>query len=65
MKELIAERGKAMVIQAVSTLPDEDDSADPSSDAGNQFLRDDRLRVADWPEGKDWERSSLMVFNHS
>ena len=35
INELIAERGKAMVIEAVSTLSNQDDSGDSDADAGN------------------------------
>jgi hypothetical protein len=55
INELIAERGKAMVMEAVASLPDDDDSDDPDSDAGNQLSLDDHLvKPADWPEGKNW-----------
>ncbi len=36
INELIAERGKAMVMEAVASLPDDDDSDDPDADAGNR-----------------------------
>jgi hypothetical protein len=52
--ELIAERGKAMVIEAVSSLPDDDDSDAPGADAGTQLSLDDFVKPADWPEGKNW-----------
>jgi transposase, IS5 family len=52
--ELIAERGKAMLIEAVSSLPDDDDSDAPGADAGSQLSLDDFVRPADWPEGKNW-----------
>jgi transposase, IS5 family len=54
INELIAERGKAMVIEAMSSLPDDDDSDDPGADAGNQTSLDDFLKPADWPEDKNW-----------
>jgi hypothetical protein len=54
INELIAERGKAMVMEAVGSLPDDDDSDDPDSDAGNQLSLDDLVKPADWPEGKNW-----------
>jgi hypothetical protein len=53
INELIAERGKAMV-EAVGSLPDDDDSDDPDSDAGNQLSLDDLVKPADWPEGRNW-----------
>ena len=42
-----------MMIEAVTTLSDEDDSGDPGADAGNQLSIDDLLKSADWPEGKN------------
>ena len=43
-----------MVIEAVSTLSNQDDSGDPDTDAGNQRSLDDLVKPADWPEGKNW-----------
>jgi IS5 family transposase len=54
INELIAERGKAMVIDAVSSLPDDDNSGDPGANAGNQLSLDDLVKPAEWPEGKNW-----------
>jgi hypothetical protein len=54
INELIAERGKAMVIEAMSSLPDDDDSDAPGADAGTQISLDDFVKPADWPEGKNW-----------
>ncbi len=54
INELIAEQGKAMVMEAVASLPDDDDSDDPDSDAGNQLSLDDLMKPADWPEDKNW-----------
>ena len=54
INELIAERGKAMVIEAVSSLQDDDSSDDPGADAGTQISIDDFVKPADWPEGKNW-----------
>jgi len=53
INELIAERGKAMVIEAMSSLPDDDDSDDPGADAVNQTTLDDFVKPADWPEDKN------------
>jgi hypothetical protein len=44
-----------MVIEAMSSLPDDDDSGDPGADAVNQISLDDFLKPADWPEDKNWE----------
>ncbi len=54
INELIAERGKAMVIEAMSSLQDDDDSDDPGAHAGTQISLDDLVKPADWPEGKNW-----------
>jgi hypothetical protein len=54
INELIAERGKAMVIEAMSSLQDDDDSDDPIAHAGTQISLDDLVKPADWPEGKNW-----------
>ncbi|CAK6697937.1 hypothetical protein IFHNHDMJ_02330 [Synechococcus sp. CBW1107] len=54
INELIAERGKAMVIEAVSSLPDDDDSGAPGADAATQISLDDLVKPADWPQGKNW-----------
>jgi len=54
INELIAERGKAMVIEAMSSLKDDDDSDDPGADAGTQISIDDFVKPPDWPEGKNW-----------
>ena len=54
INELIAERGKAMVIEAVSSLSDDDDSGAPGADAATQISLDDFVKPADWPEGKNW-----------
>ena len=51
---LVAEQGKAMLIAAVSSLPDDADSDDPGAEAGNQLSTDDFVKPADWPEGKNW-----------
>jgi len=57
INELIAERGKAMVIETMSSMQDDDNSNDPDdpgSDAGIQISIDDFVKPADWPEGKNW-----------
>jgi IS5 family transposase len=54
INELIAERGKAMLIDAVTSVPDDDDFDDPDDDAGNQLSLDDFVKPADWPEDKNW-----------
>ena len=53
INELIAERGKALVLEAVASLPD-DDSDDPDGGSGEQISLDDFMKPADWPEDKNW-----------
>lgn len=59
INELIAERGKAIVIEAVSTLPNDEDSDGLDADAGIQLSRADRVKPADWPEGEN--RGTLTI----
>jgi len=59
VNELIAERGKAMLIETVASLPDEDDSDDPDANAGNQLSLADFVKPADWPGGKSWGTLSI------
>jgi hypothetical protein len=54
INELIAERGKTMAMEAVASLPKDDDSDDPDADAGQQLILDELVKPADWPEGKNW-----------
>ena len=54
INELIAERGKALVMKAVASLPDDDDSDNPDADSCEQILLDDFVKPADWPEDKNW-----------
>jgi hypothetical protein len=51
---LIAERGTEMVMEAVASLPNDDDSDDPDADAGKQLSLDELVKPADWPEGNNW-----------
>jgi len=43
-----------MVIEAMSSLNDDDDSDDPGADQGTQISIDDFVTLADWREGKNW-----------
>jgi IS5 family transposase len=43
-----------MVIEAVSSLQNDDISDDPSADAGTQISIDDFMKPAYWPVGKNW-----------
>jgi hypothetical protein len=44
INELIANRGQAMVIEAVSSIPDDDDAEDSGSAAGTQISLDDLVK---------------------
>ena len=59
INEVIAERGKTMVIEAMSRLQDDVNSNDPGADAGTQISIDDFVKPADWPEGKNWGTLTL------
>ena len=54
INELIAARGKAMVMEAVASLPDNDEPDDPDAGSGKQISLDDLVKSADWPEDKNW-----------
>ena len=60
INELIAARGKAMVMEAVASLPDNDESDDPDAGSCKQISLDDLVKPADWPEDKNWEHSASM-----
>ena len=50
INEIIAEHRKVMVIEAVTTSSNEDDSGEPGADASNQLSLDDRVKPVDWQE---------------
>lgn len=56
INKLIAERGTAMLIEAVASAAaeDDDDSDEQGPNNGNQPLLDDLVKPADLPEGKNW-----------
>jgi transposase, IS5 family len=54
INELIAERGKAMVMETVASRQDDDDTDDPDAGAGSRLSLDDFVKPADWPEGMNW-----------
>ena len=54
INELIAERGKALVKEAMASVQDEDDSDDSDDDTGNQLSLDDFAKPADWAADKNW-----------
>ena len=60
INELIAERGKAMVLEAMSKFEDDDNNIDdPGADDETQISIDDFIKPADWPEGKNWGTLSI------
>ena len=59
INELIAERGKALVLEAMASVQDKDNPDDPNDDAGNQLSLDDFVKPADWPEDKNWGTLSI------
>ena len=60
INELIAERGKAMVIKAMSSLPDDDDSGDLGADAVNQISLDDFVKLQIGQRTRTGEHSPSM-----
>jgi hypothetical protein len=48
-----------MVMDALASLPNDDDSDDPDADAGKQLSLDEIVKPVDWPEGKNW--STLTI----
>ena len=54
INELIAERGKALVMEAVSKLPEDADCDDPGADARSQLSLDELVKHTDWQEDKNW-----------
>lgn len=54
INEHIAQRGKALLKEAMASVQDEDDSDEPDDDAGNQLSLDHFVKPADWPEDKNW-----------
>jgi len=43
-----------MVMDALASLPNDDDSEDPDADTGKQLSFDELVKPVDWPEGKNW-----------
>jgi hypothetical protein len=48
-----------MVMEAVASLRNDDDSDDPDADAGKQLSLNELVKPADWPEGKNWGTLSI------
>jgi len=59
INELTAERGKAMVMEALAVQLDDDGPHDPDAGVGSQLSIDDFVKPADWPEGKN--RRTLSI----
>ena len=53
INDLIAERGKAMVIEAVAARQDDGDPDNPDASAGRQLSTYNFVKPADWLEGKN------------
>jgi IS5 family transposase len=60
IKELLVQRGKAMLIEAVMNAVDGDDSDDQGPNADVQLSLDDLVKPAEWPEGKNLALSASM-----
>ena len=54
INELIAERGKVMVTEALASRQDDDENQDPDADPSDQLSLDEFIKPVDWPEGKPW-----------
>ncbi len=60
INELLAERGKAMVMEAVAARQQDDDGPDdPGAGADGQLSIDDFVKPTNWPEGKNWGTLSI------
>ena len=57
LTELIVERGKAMVMEAVASAAEDLNSDDPGANADNQLSLNDLVKPVDWPEEKIGEHS--------
>ena len=56
---MIAQRGKVIVTEVASSLPDDDNSGDPGANTGNQLSLVDHVKPADWLVGKNWGTLSI------
>jgi hypothetical protein len=52
--ELIVDRGKAMVMEAVASAAEDQNSDDPGANADTQLSLDDLVKPVDWPEDMHW-----------
>jgi len=53
INELVAERGKVMVMEAVAARQDDDCPHGPDAGASSQLSLDDFVKPSDWPEGRN------------
>ena len=60
INELIAERCKALVLEVLASLLD-DDSDDPDADSGEQILVVDFMKSSGWPLDKNWGTLTIDV----
>ena len=54
INELIAERGKVMVMEALASRQDDNENQHPDADPSDQLSLDEFIKPVDWPEGKPW-----------
>ena len=59
INELVVQRGKEILIEAVMNAADGDDSDDQGRDAESQLSLDELIKPADWPEGRNWGTLSI------
>jgi IS5 family transposase len=57
--DLIAERGRAMLMEPVASLSDDVDPGDPGVGDGDQLSLGDLVKHEVWPEGKNWGMLSI------
>jgi hypothetical protein len=60
INELIVQRGKEMLVEAVAARVDDSDEPDhQDGDGGAQLSLDSMIKPADWPEAKNWGTISI------
>jgi hypothetical protein len=59
INELVVQRGKEMLLEAVMDDPGGDDSGGQGPSADDQLSLDDLVKPADWPDGKNWGTLSI------
>ena len=63
--ELIAERGNAVVMEAVASRSEEHDPGDPERDSGQQLTLDELLKPEDWTKATNWGTLSIKFMSLS